>query len=306
MTNFIGGPAGGISHSRTLGTKVTLAGRTAFLPNDNVPFVVQKLTKGQIHAIPKEHFAVSLIEMPLLMTTSGHKGRSPWTVEKMQRFRRVGHFPKGDGVIRFVQKPSDIISTDTDGTELYTAMVSLLKQARQNADDLYLTNRQLSRILSTNQVINRIFHMPIDEGKLSDCIKKIILDVFGDGDKGKICDREIKLVDFCLMMYYYFLRIKILKNTSRQPFCNYLEKYVFPGESRFTSKTFNNYANKDNYKNVESIFTDEARLRIDFKTHPTPDGTLKDFFHEIGCFFYNSPYFAELRDIRTNIENFKI
>ena len=31
------GPAGGLSMSRTLGTKVTLAGRTAFLPNDDVP-----------------------------------------------------------------------------------------------------------------------------------------------------------------------------------------------------------------------------------------------------------------------------
>ena len=49
------GPAGGLSMSRTLGTKVTLAGRTAFLPNDNVPFVMQKLTMGQINAIPKDN-----------------------------------------------------------------------------------------------------------------------------------------------------------------------------------------------------------------------------------------------------------
>ena len=40
------GPAGGPSMSCSLGTKVTLAGRTAFLPNDDVPFVMQKLTKG--------------------------------------------------------------------------------------------------------------------------------------------------------------------------------------------------------------------------------------------------------------------
>lgn len=36
MVKFIGGPAGGLPNSRILGTKVTLAGRTAFLPNDNV------------------------------------------------------------------------------------------------------------------------------------------------------------------------------------------------------------------------------------------------------------------------------
>ena len=49
------GLAGGPSMSRTLGTKVTLAGRTAFLPNDDVPFVMQKLTMGQINAIPKDN-----------------------------------------------------------------------------------------------------------------------------------------------------------------------------------------------------------------------------------------------------------
>jgi len=40
MVDFIGGPAGGPPNSRALGTKVTLAGRTAILPNDNVGIVV--------------------------------------------------------------------------------------------------------------------------------------------------------------------------------------------------------------------------------------------------------------------------
>ena len=62
------GPAGGLSMSRTLGTKVTLAGRTAFLPNDDVPFVMQKLTMGQINAIPKDRFSVALSQVNLLLT----------------------------------------------------------------------------------------------------------------------------------------------------------------------------------------------------------------------------------------------
>ena len=171
---------------------------------------------------------------------------------------------------------------------------------------MYDVSRRLRRNPGGDPPSSDIFYKPIDEGKLSDCIKKIIVNIFGDGDKGKICDREIKLVEFCLMMHYYFIRIKILKNTSRQPFCDYLEKYVFPDESKFTSKTFNNYANDDHYKKFAPIFTDESRLYINFKFHPTPDGTLKDFFHEIGCFFYNSPYFDELRDMQKNIDNFKI
>ena len=73
MVDFIGGPAGGPPNSRALGTKVTLAGRTAILPNDNVPFVVQRLTMGQINAIPKDRFAVSLIETPMAVV-DGHRG----------------------------------------------------------------------------------------------------------------------------------------------------------------------------------------------------------------------------------------
>lgn len=46
------------------GTKVTLAGRPAFLANHDVPIVVQQLTKGQIEAIPKDRFTVSMVNMP--------------------------------------------------------------------------------------------------------------------------------------------------------------------------------------------------------------------------------------------------
>ena len=69
------GPAGGPSKSRTLGTKVTLAGRTAFLPNDDVPFVMQKLTMRQINAIPKDRFSVALIEVPTRMGMGESQGQ---------------------------------------------------------------------------------------------------------------------------------------------------------------------------------------------------------------------------------------
>ena len=62
------GPTGGHGLSRMQGTKVTLAGRTAFLPNDYVPFVMQKLTMGQINAIPKDWFSVALSQVNLLLT----------------------------------------------------------------------------------------------------------------------------------------------------------------------------------------------------------------------------------------------
>ena len=71
------------------GTKVTLAGRTAFLPNADVPFVLQRLTMGQIDAIPKDRFSVSLVELPtpLAMAGLGRKGRGGVTVRGLQRMK---------------------------------------------------------------------------------------------------------------------------------------------------------------------------------------------------------------------------
>ena len=64
------------SRSRMHGTKVTLAGRPAFLPNHDVPIVVQQLTKGQIEAIPKDRFTVSMVSRPgnILFAPSEHGG----------------------------------------------------------------------------------------------------------------------------------------------------------------------------------------------------------------------------------------
>lgn len=75
MVKFIGGPAGGHAPSRNLGTKVMVAGRSMILPNSEVPYVVQKLTMGQIAAIPKDQFAVSLMDpsMPVMSIAGGSK-----------------------------------------------------------------------------------------------------------------------------------------------------------------------------------------------------------------------------------------
>ena len=77
------GPAGGHGLSRMQGTKVMLAGRTAFLPNDDVPFVFQRLTAGQINAIPRDRFSVALIEVPTRMGMAGpgKKGRGGMAVK---------------------------------------------------------------------------------------------------------------------------------------------------------------------------------------------------------------------------------
>lgn len=309
MVDFIGGPAGGPPNSRALGTKVTLAGRTAILPNDNVPFVVQRLTMGQINAIPKDRFAVSLIETPMAMAAPGRGGGGRSSGLKFQ-IKRQARPAKRDGVICFVRKPSGTIAVESEGTKLYTAMVTLAKQVIQTADDMYYVNRRLSRNPAGDPPSeSALFYEPIDEGRLSDCFMKIIADYFGDGDKCKLYGHDFKLHEFCLFVHYYFRRIGIMKTNARQPFSEYVRKSVLKDEAAFTDKTFNNVAKL--YEEEEKVFTDKKMHEINFDFRPSKDAKsnkplqqLLYAFQDIGYNFHNSDYFKYLRDTRKRMNEF--
>lgn len=306
MVDFIGGPAGGPPNSRALGTKVTLAGRTAILPNDNVPFVVQRLTMGQINAIPKDRFAVSLIETPMAMAVPGRGGGGRSSGLKFQ-IKRQARPAKKDGVIRFVRKPPVAIAAEVDGTKQYTAMITLIEQMKQNADSFLDTTLVLSRNQRNNppEPDSGLFYSPIDDGSMSDCIKKAIAYFFGEKDTCKIVGKEYKPVAFCLLMHDYFIRMHIMKNTTRTPFCDYLQKRVLKDEMKFTSRTFTGYA--QDHKDAIQDFTDSGKLKINFNVHAEPSGKpLQDAFHEIGYYFHNSGYFKRLREMRDNMRGFMI
>ena len=309
MVKFIGGPAGGLPNSRILGTKVTLAGRTAFLPNDNVPFVVQRLTMGQINAIPKDRFAVSLIETPMAMAAPGRGGGGRSSGLKFQ-IKRQARQAGRKGIIGFVRKPSVAIAAEVDGTKQYTAMITLAKQVIQTADDMYNINRELSRNNGGGSPSeSALFYEPIDEGRLSDCFMKIIAGYFGNGDKCKLYGHDFKLHEFCLFVHYYFRRIGIMKTNARQPFSEYVRKSVLRDGAAFTDKTFNNVAKL--YENEEKEFTDKKLHEINFDFRPSKDAKsnkqlqqLLYAFQDIGYNFHNSDYFKYLRDTRKRMNDF--
>ena len=198
-------------------------------------------------------------------------------------------------------------SASRNGTEEFIAITMLWEEAYNHLKNIYIENRELYRGQLLPPPSNSdIFYPPIDEDKLSDCIKMIINQLFGNSDKIKIYSQKIKVGEFCLLMHCYFRRIKILKKEGLKPFSDYLEKKVFPEGSKFTARTFNNYANDPNYVNAKDGFIDSEKLEINFKKHPKPSGKLIDVFHEVGYNFHNSPYFDELREMRDNINNFKI
>ena len=315
MANFIGGPAGGLSHSRLLGTKVTLAGRTAFLPNDNVPILMQRLTAGQINAIPRDRFAVSLIDVPIRMAVAGtgKKRIGTISVREMQQLRRLargGKIVQRGGATGFVMKPSGTINVGKDGTKLYTVAIASLGELKEQIDELYHSNRELSRNNASGPPSeNALFYEPIDEGCLSDCFMEIIAGYFGDSDKCKLYGHDFKLHEFCLLVHYYFRRIGIMKTNARQPFSEYVRKSVLKDETAFTDKTFNNVAKL--YEDKEKEFTDKKLNEINFDFLPSKDAKsnkplqqLLYAFQDIGYNFHNSDYFKYLRETRKRMNDF--
>lgn len=301
------GPAGGHSLSRMQGTKVVLAGRTALLPNKDVPFIFQPLTTSQINAIPRDKYRVSLVDVPtpLAMAGIGRKGRQGITVKGLQRMK--GLTAKYGGVTCFVQKPADTIQVEFDGTKLHATMVTLIDKMRETSDSFYDTTLKLSRNQRDTppEPDSGLFCTPIDDGSMSDCIKKAIAYFFGEKDTCKICGKEYKPVVFCLLMHDYFIRMHILKNTTRTPFCEYLQKRVLREEMMFTSRTFTNYVN--DHKDIEQDFINPGKQKFNFNVHPEPSGKpLQDAFHEIGHYFHTSKYFKRLREMRDNMMGFKI
>ena len=83
MENFKTCHAGGLSRSREKGTKVMLAGRMAFLPNERVPIVVQILTEQQIAEIPRDKYAVTIVETE--PTATEHLASSTGIVSPLTR-----------------------------------------------------------------------------------------------------------------------------------------------------------------------------------------------------------------------------
>lgn len=299
---------GVLSRSRMHGTKVTLAGRPAFLPNHDVPIVVQQLTKGQIEAIPKDRFTVSMVSRPgnILFAPSEHGGGAHSdslgriVVDLRPKQARLSRNHKFRKAIRSV-------SSGIEGTELYTAIISMADKIKSNAEGLYIENRQLTRDqVDAPPHDSCLFFPPIDDGRMADCIMQAIIHFFGEEDTCKIMGRKYNLPAFCLLMHGYFIRIGILRNVTRTPFCKYLQEYVLKAwRATFTSRTFTNYANE--YNKVELEFTRQDKLEIDFSVLPKQDSKhLQNAFHEVGHYFHTSQYFEDLRAIRDYLAKFKI
>ena len=292
--------------------KYTVIGKwpadTTSLPDKSQPFIIRDLTKSQIAAIPTEQYTVKVI--------------GPTEMVGVVRNQIIGRFkPQRHTPVRRFGNPSSVVCYKTPtlahksqigGSQdpTFTTLIQLLNTTKAQAQFLQDQDRERRKRLNRDNddmPNSDIFYPPIDENEMADCIYKIIGKYFQGNDTGNVCENEYNLAQFCLLIHYFFRRINLLQNDSRQPFCNYLRVKVFAGEEKFTVKTFNNYANRDEFLNAEPILTNPNQFKTSFMLRPQLKGEpIKEAFQEIGWAFQHSEYFEELKKQKKNMNQFEI
>ncbi len=119
----------GVPQPRRQGTRVTLAGRTAFLPNRSTPLVIQKLTLRQIAEIPRGKYAVAVIKpdgatVDILASSVGAVAAS--TNRRLRYLRNISRHRLQP---RYCRR-----SAKGDGTQEYTTVISLLHQVQRHVE----------------------------------------------------------------------------------------------------------------------------------------------------------------------------
>ena len=258
---------------RALGTLKDVRKMVVFtpsMPNDRFPVVVRRATIGEIANIPGDRYAVKVL--------ASSKG--------------------SHNVVFGTGKEEDIV-----------VAISLTKKLESQLKSF----RRGYRIQVRNSVggdnapsPSNIFNEPVNEDKLADCILGIIDGFFHGEEKCTICNKPYTLMDFCVLVHIFFKYIHILKKDSRLSFGTYLQEKVFAGKSQFGVRTYNNYADKDVYKNFAKKIMD---AEVSFQGHPVIPAVadanfLRLAFQEIGWAFQHSAYFGELRKLKETMQTF--
>lgn len=261
----------GCSHSSLRDLK-SVMNAVPDLPNRRLPVVVRTATIGEIVGIPRDRFSVKVL---------------------------------GSAVKTFSVK--DSVRT---GEEQLVVAISCLDKARKEMASFRKGYRvQVRKNGAVDELsFAEIFHAPIDEDKLSDCILGVISSFFHGEESCTIYNMKFCRMEFCVLVQLFFKYIGILKKESRLPFSTYLQKKVFVKKSEFGVRTYNKYAGKDIF---QKFAKDLESITVDFKRHPkyppeSNENILKLVFQEIGWAFQHSDYFIELRELRKTMETFNL
>jgi hypothetical protein len=278
-----------------------------FLPDLSRPVVINDLTQSQIAAIPKDQYVVDVLGPAKSVRIANAVAR--YTAQRQKHGQRN---TTSKSFMAFSKKQTlrDRILGGGGKEQTFTTLIQLIETVRAQAQQLQDQDRLLRRKLKSGNggpPDSGIFYPPIDEDEMADCIFMVIDQYFHGEAIGNVCGQDYSLAQFCVLTHCFFRRTKLLQNSSQQPFCIYLNNKVFGGEEKFTVKTFNNYANRNDFQTIEPELIDPSRLKTNFVLHPTADGnSLKEAFQEIGWAFLHSEYFSRLKTQKENMKNFGI
>ena len=267
MKTMTKSPARGDSRSRNLYETTLPTERKIILPTLSNPVVVQRLTRQQIAAIPRDKYAVRVIRH------FAYRNRK-------NRIKKGGLH------------------------EELVVVVKIIKQAQSLLDEIHSKYQTLNTTGGGGNIPPEfdIFRSPIDEDKMADCIFKVKEGFFGCHDTCTIGKKECNITDFCLLVHFAFRKMNLLNNYFRKPFCEYLQAKVLMNDEKLKVKNFNNYANSKAYKKLEKDLAHECfNLEERLPKHENP---LFLTCHDIARAFHESKYFSQLRTGKNNFKDF--
>ena len=242
------------------------------LPTESSPAVVCQLTRRQIEAIPRDRYSV-------------------FVIDHLFPVHRIDPSPSLEEQVK--------------------VLITLIDQVKESGESLLVSSRRRDRDKGSGgggkPPVNP-FLPPITADAMSDCIAGVIFSFFEGSDSCTICNRKLNLKEFCVMMHVFFREIGILENESRSAFSEFLNQSVLTDGERFTTKTFNNYAENNAFKRFCSEL-EHHKVRFDghpVVMHKSDLSILRLPFQEIGYTFLHTHYFERLRKIKQNASRFDI
>ena len=287
-------PARGDSCSRSLYEATLTTEKKIILPTLSNPVVVQRLTRQQIAAIPRDKYAVRVIAQ---ITPPSTTRKAP-KVSKRVRARHHHFYP----ILR--SRNCKKKRSKTKFEEEWMVMIELMKQVHVQFNKVEQAYResQLNHGGGDDTPPEfDIFRSPIDEDKMADCILNVKEGFFGCHDTCTIGKKECNITDFCLLVHFAFRKMNLLNNYFRKPFCEYLQTKVLMNDEKLKVKNFNNYANSQAYKKLEKDLAHECfNLEERLPKHENP---LFLACHDIARAFHESKYFSQLRTGKNNFKD---
>lgn len=266
MKTMTESPARGDSRSRNLYEATLTTEKKIILPTLSNPVVVQRLTRQQIAAIPRDKYAVRVI--------------------RHFAYRNRKNRKKKGGL-----------------QEELVVVIKLLDQAQFQLNKIRSKYQDLDTTGGGDDTPPEfdIFRSPIDEDKMADCILNVKEGFFGCHDTCTIGKKECNITDFCLFVHFAFRKMNLLNNYFRKPFCEYLQTKVLMNDEKLKVKNFNNYANSQAYKKLEKDLAHE-RFNLEERL-PKHENPLFLACHDIARAFHESKYFSQLRTGKNNFKD---